>query len=350
MEHYHLYHYSVPPFLQVFARTPAVQRLKQIGMNCGCEYTSFPLFGRLKPYSRYDHSFGVALIIWHFTQSCPQSVSGLLHDIATPVFAHVIDFMNDDYMKQDSTEAGTGKMIADSPELQECLERFGLANTDVCNYHRYPVADNNSPQLSADRLEYSLGNMLNYELCSIDVIKAIYDDLTVDHNEAGQDEIMFRTADTAEAFALMALKCSGIYVSDEDRYAMQILSEILQSALLRGIITTDDLYSTEPEIISKLRQDHLSASRWHDFCLLNRITRSGSKTATGNWRQIDAKRRCIDPMVKGRGRFSTLSPSFKQSLDSFLSTKLDYWISGTSCRPCQQLPDLFGSAQANIIG
>lgn len=330
MEHYHLYHHTVPSFLQGFVQAPAVQRLKRIGMNCGCEYTSFPLFRRLESYSRYDHSFGVALIVWHFTQSRPQSVAGLLHDIATPVFAHVIDFMNGDYLKQDSTEAGTEKMISDSPELQESLRQSGLSNADVCDYHRYPVADNDSPQLSADRLEYSLGNMLNFGFCSMDAAKAIYDDLTVDYNEAGQDELMFGTADAAETFAVLALKCSGIYVSDEDRYAMQILSEILRSALLRGIITADDLYSTESEVISKLSQDQQTAAQWNDFCSLGKITRSGSKAAWGSWRQIDAKRRFIDPMVRGKGRVSALSPSFKKALDSFTGTKFDYWICGSS--------------------
>ena len=330
MEHYHIYHQDVPPFLQTFAQTPAVQRLKQIGMNCGVEYTSFPLFERLESYSRYDHSLGVALIVWHFTQSSSQSVSGLLHDIATPVFAHVIDFMNGDYLNQDSTEAGTEKMISESWELQECLKLFGLNTAEVSDYHRYPVADNDSPQLSADRLEYTLGNMLNYGFCSIDDVKTIYDDLTVDQNESGQNELMFRTTDIAETFALMALKCSGIYVADEDRYAMQILSEILKSAILRGVITSEDLYSTEPEVISKLKQDHLAGSQWNDFCSLRRMTRSDSKADIGNWRQIDAKRRYIDPMVSGKGRLSTLSPLIKRSLDSFISTKLDYWICGDS--------------------
>ena len=329
MEHYHIYHPSVPPFLLEFAQTPAVRRLKRVGMNCGCEYTSFPLFERLGPYSRYDHSLGVALIVWHFTQSCPQTVSGLLHDIATPVFAHVVDFMNSDYLKQDSTEAGTEKMICDSPELRECLGRYGLRDTDVCDYHRYPVADNDPPRLSADRLEYSLGNMLNFGFCSVGDVVKIYDDLTVDRNETGQDEIMFGTTDAAEAFALAALKCSRVYVSDEDRYAMQILSEILRSALKRGVITAEDLYSTEPEVISRLEGDRLTAARWRDFRLLKRTLRSSSKPAAGEWRQIDAKRRYIDPMVRGRGRISALSPSFKRSLDSFIGTKFDCWISGS---------------------
>ena len=329
MEHYLIYHHPVPPFLRTFAQTSAVQRLKLIGMNCGCEYTSFSLFEHLEPYSRYDHSLGVALIIWHFTQSVPQTVSGLLHDIATPVFAHVVDFMNGDYLKQDSTEAGTEKMISDSAELQELLRHFGLKTEDVCNYHRYPVADNCSPQLSADRLEYSLGNMLNYGFCSSDTVRKFYADLTVDKNEMDRHEIMFRTAGTAESFAMMALKCSRIYVSDEDRFAMQILSEILRSALESKAVAPEDLYATEPEVISKLCRDRQTADRWRVFCSMKKILRSEIKPAAGSWRQVNAKKRYIDPMVKGEGRISSLSPKFNNALNSFINEALDDWISGS---------------------
>ena len=45
-------------------------------------------------YSSLDHSIAVALIIWHFTKDKKQTLSGLFHDIATPVFKHSIDFMN----------------------------------------------------------------------------------------------------------------------------------------------------------------------------------------------------------------------------------------------------------------
>ena len=82
-----IYHSNIPDFLLEAAQTAAVQRLQDVGMNCGCEYTGFPQFERLERYSRYDHSMGVALILWHFTGNTEQAMSGLLHDIATPVFA-----------------------------------------------------------------------------------------------------------------------------------------------------------------------------------------------------------------------------------------------------------------------
>ena len=295
-------------------------------MNCGCEYTSFPLFRNLNPYTRYDHSVGVSLIIWHFTKNQAQTISGLLHDVATPVFAHVVDFMNGDYLKQESTEADTEAMIDRSPELQSFLNRNDLTTRDVCDYHRYPIADNDIPQLSADRLEYSLGNMINFGICTKETATAFYEDLTVGTNEKNLEELMFRTRQAAEAFALAALECSNIYVSDEDRYAMQILSEILRYALEHGVIGRNDLYTTEETVIRKLLLDEQTNAMWKEFRSYRRIARDEPNMTPGKWRKIYAKKRFIDPMVKGSGRISRLSQDFRDALNVFLQTDHGYYI------------------------
>ena len=41
MDHYHIYHEEIPDFLRECMDTPIIQRIKSIGMNCGCEYTAF---------------------------------------------------------------------------------------------------------------------------------------------------------------------------------------------------------------------------------------------------------------------------------------------------------------------
>lgn len=154
-----IYTVSLPPELLAMAETPVMQRLLRVGMHCGCEYTAYPIYrDAVAPYSRYTHSLGTASIVWHFTHDLKQSVAGLLHDIATPAFAHVVDFLNGDHMRQESTESRTRMMIASSLELMALLDKSGLTLDDVDDYHRYPIADNDSPRLSADRLEYTLGN------------------------------------------------------------------------------------------------------------------------------------------------------------------------------------------------
>ena len=326
MEIFKLYHHEIPVFLQECARTPAVLRLRDVGMNCGCEYTSFPRFCGLKPYSRFDHSLGAALIIWHFTADPVQAVAGLLHDIATPAFAHVVDFMRGDYLKQEATEAGTADIIEASAELQAVLKKYGLCSTAVSDYHRYPIADNDSPGLSADRLEYTLGNSINYGFCTGKREEGWYRDLIVGKNEKGQPELTFQTAEAAEDFALTALRCSEVYVSDEDRYSMQMLAELLQDAAVRGVIAESDLYTTEPRVISKLLSDDALAARWANYRACREIHRSEQPHGEGNWRKISAKKRYIDPLVLHRGRMSAVSPVFSEKLCAFLCQSQDIWL------------------------
>ncbi len=105
-----------------------------------------------------EHSIAVSLIIWNSTKDRKQTLADLFHDIATPVFKHCIDFMNKDYEKQESTEERTTKIIRESKEIMALLKRDNIRLEEINDYHIYPIADNDTPKLSADRLEYTLSN------------------------------------------------------------------------------------------------------------------------------------------------------------------------------------------------
>ena len=328
-----MYHGEIPAFLSACAETPCMLRLKQVGMNCGCEYTSFPRFAGLKPYSRYDHSVGAALIVRHFTNDEKQAVAALLHDVATPVFAHVVDFLKGDYFRQEATENGTEAIIAEDAALQRQLRTLGLSTEDVSDYHRYPIADNDSPRLSADRLEYTLGNLLNYRIRTQAQVQAFYDDLFVGTNEDGRPELMFRTEETAIDFTKAALVCSKIYVSDEDRYAMQMLSELLRYAIRIGVLQESDLNRDEPTVIAKLNADAKTAEAWRVFRSYRTVLCANEPQADGVWRQIAAKKRYIDPLIEGRGRATAVSTPLREAIDAFLKAPQTDWIAAAEAQP-----------------
>ena len=319
---------ELPDFLCRAAEAPPLRRLKEVGMNCGCEYTSFPMLGALAPYSRWEHSLGVAAIVWRFTGDPKQAMAGLLHDVASPTFAHVIDFLKGDYLRQEATEAGTTRIIDESPELQTALSAMGLCTADVCDYHRYPIADNDTPRLSADRLEYTLGNLVNFGYRSRDDVAAYYADLAVGENEAGEQELMFQSPARARGFALDALRCSRIYVSDADRYAMQALANLLRDAVAAGVLSEDDFMGTEPRLLDKLCRHRDWADRWRDYCAMRATRRSEAPDGAAGWMKIPAKKRCIDPMVRDVGRASALFPDFGDALAAFLAESQDYWVLG----------------------
>ena len=325
-----IYTSFLPRELLAMAETPAMQRLARIGMHCGCEYAAFPIYRSARsPYSRYTHSLGTAAIVWHFTHDLKQAAAGLLHDIATPAFAHAIDFLTGDHLRQESTERRTRAMIAASPELTALLAQNGLCTADVEDYHRYPIADNDSPRLSADRLEYTLGNAHLVFHSTEDELRALYSDLFAGKNEDGLPELCFAHAGCAAAFARLALRQSQWFVSDDDRFSMQALADLLRDAQRRGVLATDDLYTDEPTVIARLLADPESAAYWRDF---RRITgtKSTPERPSGVYAvRVAAKKRSIDPLVQtdaGPRRFSALSADYAAALSAFRADGFDRWV------------------------
>lgn len=305
----------IPEFMSTAAWTPTLQRLKGVGMHCGCQYTDFPVFRHLAPYSRFDHSLAVARILWDFTGDPVQTLAGLLHDAATPAFSHVVDFLNGDHMTQESTEEGLGNIIKKDAALMAALGRIDPELVTNCG--RYPLADCPSPRLCADRLEYTLSNGIHYGFTTD--AQYMYDALTVDVNEDGIDELVFNSAQTALDFADMALACGKVYVCDEDRYAMERLSRLLKKALEDNLITWQDLYTDESRVIQKLPKVD-----WERFCRLSRVFHVDGPGEFSY--RIKAKKRCIDPLVRDRGRVSNLFPEFKERMEEFLTCSQDHYI------------------------
>lgn len=322
-----LYHDEMPAFLQEFTKTSPMLRLKNVGMNCGCEYTSFPLFAELQPYSRYDHSVGVALIVWHFTQSMEQTLAALFHDVTTPVFAHVVDFLNGDHLCQESTEMGVAECLAASTEIGRLLDQYKIPLETISDYHQYPIADNDSPALSADRLEYTMGNLLNYHFADLETLRKFYGDLTIGTDEAGKAELVFRTPEVAAEFAKAALRTARVYVADEDRFAMQALADLLRKALDCTVLTRADLQQTEPVVIEKLRTSPVCAADWKIFCGYSDILRCHVRPKEGYWVQVEAKKRWIHPIAMERGRVKQWDAVFAAELERFCQIDFSIWLS-----------------------
>ena len=328
MNYHAIYDTKAPAFLLRLAETPPLRRLQRVGMNCGCEYTSFPRFRGIERYTRFEHSLGAALIVWRFTADAAQSASALLHDIATPPFAHVVDFLRGDYLDQTATEEGTAQLIRQSAGIGAILSGLGLRAEDVEDYHRYPVADNNAPRLSADRLEYTIGNAVNFGLAAKEELAALFADISRDENEYGEEELCFRTPEKAARFADIALSCSKIYVCDADRYAMETLAGLLRDALAAGVLTAPDLEGGEEALLEKLCADARFAARWRAFRALSRTERAEKPDGRQGWRMIRAKKRWIDPFISGRGRVSELFEERGAAMAAFLAEETDYYVRG----------------------
>ncbi len=315
---------TLPDVLEEVWNAPELIRLDEVGMHCGCEYTSFDLFKGLKKYSRREHSYGVMSIVYHFSHDTPSSLAAAFHDIATPCFSHVIDFLHQDFERQESTEKGTDQIINNSLFIQKLLKTVQISPNQVIDYHQYPIADNDSPKLSADRLEYSLANMINFGFADKAEVQSLYDDIQVSKNEYGETELCFQSIDTALRFGELVLQSSRLYVCKEDRFSMFALSYLIKHAIDDGVVNESDLYLDEPVFLKKLCSSSKYKRWWTEFKSLSLFEESDKPKP--HFYRIPAKHRYIDPFVISRGRLSKLSDNYAKNLKEFLEDDFSSYL------------------------
>ncbi|MDF2590436.1 MAG: hypothetical protein K0S41_4279 [Anaerocolumna sp.] len=325
-----IYTEQIPTLLEQLANTTEMRRLSDIGMHCGCEYAKFPLYERAStPYNRLIHSIGVSNIVWHFTHDIKQAIAGLFHDIATPVFAHTIDFLQGDHLKQESTEDKTLLFIENSREITDLLKKHHICVEDASDYHKYPIADNDTPMLSADRLEYTIGNGFCVYNMELETLNGIYKDLTIAKNEHGTEELVFRSIDAAKKFTEISLRNSNFFVSDEDRFAMQYLADIVGFAVVKGVLAPSDLYLTESDVIKKLYKDKQLSIMWKSYSEISAVATSIEKSENRYSVNVSAKKRYINPLVLVNNtptRLTDLDIGIRDQIQTFLNMDFNKWI------------------------
>ncbi len=318
-DYYTILSKDIPNFLLEYLDIPELKRTSRVGMNCGTDYTK--LFHNSCFYSRLDHSIGVALIIWKFTRDKSQTIAGLLHDIATPSFSHCIDYMHKDYIKQESTEVKTKEIICSSQQLLRQLCRDHIAIENVFDYKIYPIADNPSPQLSADRLEYTLSSgMFFSHAWGIKEVNRIYSDIDIFVNEDGKQELGFRTVEVAEDFVRGASRMWYMFQENRDKLVMQFWADIICTLINNQIINEESLYRlSEEEIIKVVQKCGINEIQeaFANFQEAAFICEGEEKPNKAYAVNICTKKRYINPLVCGK-RATELSEVIRGILDEFI--------------------------------
>lgn len=322
-----------PAWLLRYIVAPEFQRLADVSMTT-MDYSALDNLPNFS--SVFQHSIGVALIIWNFTKDKKQTLAGLFHDIASPAFKHSIDYMNGDSETQESTEQDTGKIIRNSKVITKQLKKDGILPSEVSDYHLYSIADNDVPGLAADRLEYTFSNgYFLYNTWTLPQIKTFYTDLTILKNESDLDEIAFRTPDIASEFTLGNLELAANYHSDKARATLQFIADIISSMINSGYLTSDDLYiMSEREIIDWILScgDKTIGDAFRQFQHSTAVY-SGSTAKKSTWStNVKAKVRYITPLVQtdsddnSAKRISKLNKSVATAIDQYLSEKQPKYV------------------------
>ena len=243
---------DIPEFLIKYLNTPSLLRLKNVGYFCGMDYASKDVYNFSEYITRYDHSLTVSLIVYKLTKNKKATLAGLFHDISTPCFSHVIDYMNNDYLNQESTEEYTDSILRKDKYLEKCLKEDKICIEDIINFKKYTIVDNDRPKVCADRIDGVILTGLGWtKSINKEDIRNIVNDMKVYTNETNEDEIGFKSLEVANKVLEVSKIIDTYCHSKEDNYMMQLLASITKLAINRKYITYKELYYyTEEELFN----------------------------------------------------------------------------------------------------
>lgn len=288
---------EIPEFLTKYLNLKILTRLKKVGYFCGMDYGSKYIYDFGYKISRYDHSLSTALITWKFTKDKKQTLAALFHDVSTPCFSHVIDYMNKDYEQQESTEEKTEIILKSSRKLKQLLKEDNLTLEDISDFKKYTIVDNHRPKLCADRLDGIVLTSLGWTKdLSMQEIPEIINDIEVQANEDNELELGFKSSKIVEKICKLNKNIDKICHSNEDNYMMELLAEITKYAINNNYITYDNLYEYNEEKLFKILNSINDTSLTIMLNLFKTVTKE--EIIIKDLPQV--KQRKINPLLNGK--------------------------------------------------
>ena len=232
-------------------------------------------------------------------------------------------FFHKDYLVQESTESGTENIIKSSKALNKLLGRDGVSLEEIKDYKIYPIADNVSPLLSADRLEYALSGGVTFtHQWSIRDINMIYSDIRVFKNEYNNNELGFCTQSIAEHFIKGASKMWYIFLSSREKIVMQFLADLIRCLISRNLLGEEDLYILSEQNILDIALN----CNYDDIKSAISSFQASEQVFEGDMLPLDRllycinivpKKRYINPLINGI-RGTLISNPISNIIESFL--------------------------------
>ncbi len=220
--------------------------------------------------------------------------------------------MNKDYEKQESTEELTTKIISESKEIMALLNRDGIKVEEVADYHIYPIADNDTPCLSSDRLEYTLSNGLGAieKIWTLDDVKEIYNNIEIQKDENGIEELGFKDIAIAEKFVHTMSILSRLYRREKTHFTMQMLADIMKIMSDNNLINVAEMYNlSEKEVIEKIEKCNVKNISKGFKIWKNATDILTSKTEPKGKYFVNiekAKKRYINPLVRYNNKYKRI--------------------------------------------
>jgi HD superfamily phosphohydrolase len=277
-----------------------IQRLKKVDQSGPPHY-----FGlRLPAFSRFEHSIGVLALLRKAGASKLEQIAGLLHDASHTAFSHL-----GDYLFEDNIARQEEKNYQDSIHLSylrshagPLLKRLNIKIEDVdpdngkCTMLEQPL-----PDMCADRIQYNIHTGLILKFISQKEARSILEDL-----QFKDGKWFFTDPILAKTFATLSVRFTKEFWGSKWNVIMNLyLSSAVKRAIKIGLITRDDVFSTDDAMLDKLL--HTEDKFVVHYLRLCNNPDLVDEYASGETQKFTPKFRGINPLVKVGGRLVRLT-------------------------------------------
>ena len=298
------------PMILDLMQSDAMQRLQGV-----LQHGITAVLGITQPISRFEHSVGAMILVQRAGGSVCEQAAALMHDVSHTAFSHVADFVFGG--PHSYHEAKRREWMAQS-DIPAVLSRHGIDWTDFLDDERFPLLEQPTPRLCADRLDYFLRDSLALGILTQAQATQLSGSLVV---AAGRFAV--RELDAARLFGYKYMEADQTSWSNTTAILLyELTARALRTAFDRAVVTERDLWGGDRQLWDKISQTQdpaVAASvnlilRYRDF-----VVNDSQPTV-----RLQPKIRTIDPDVLTDGGMlplSELDAEFRAYRENYLKTR-----------------------------
>ena len=307
------------PMILDLMQSDAIERLRSV-----LQHGITAVLGITQPITRFEHSVGAMILVQRAGGSVSEQAAALMHDVSHTAFSHVADFVFGG--PHSYHEAKRREWMAQS-DIRAVLSRHGVDWTDFLDDERFPLLEQPSPRLCADRVDYFLRDSLALGILTESQARELSGSLVV---VAGRFAV--RGLDAARLFGYKYIEADQTSWSDKTAILLyELTARALRTALDRSVIADTDLWGGDRQLWDKISQSRDAATaasvklilRYQDFVVDESADESIPDQSKPSVR-LQPKIRTIDPDVvteRGMLPLSVLDTEFRGYLDNYLKTR-----------------------------
>jgi len=311
---------SEPVILELI-NNPTLQRLK------GVSQFGYLALGSIwkKNLSRFGHSVGVYLLLKKYRATIEEQIAGLIHDVSHSAFSHCIDYvLNEGSEKDQKHQDNIFIDFVSKSGIPAILLKYNIDLEYILDDKNFPLKEKELPDLCADRIDYSLRDAIGFDKIAKKEAGKFLESLTIENNNW-----VFESFDIAkkycEFFSMINLE---YYCGFPTAVMFSTVGNYLKYALEKRYITEDDLYTTDRNVLAKIKP-FIKVDK--ELKLLfekmnHKINISESRNDYDV--RIFCKSRAVDPLFKdgdGMKRVSEADKGWESILEKELEPK-EYFI------------------------